>query len=144
MSALFRLASQFTAVSLLCLLAIPSSPQTADTVDYTYCSMISLLASPEKFDGIRVKTVGVARIEFEGNAIYLTIEQAGKRIFANGIRIRLPGDDFTPWQDFAHLSGKYVSIEGVFRKPDPQQQLFRGTITDVKSLYPLEGAEIEE
>jgi len=142
MSALFRIAITFLVVALLWASASPSFSQSAEKEDFCFCSMASLLATPGKYDGIRVRTNGVATIGFEADAIYLTKEHAREGILANAISIRLPSEDPAPWNEFKHLSGKYVLIEGIFHKPDPLEIGFRGSISDVKYLYALEDVEI--
>jgi hypothetical protein len=99
-----------------------------------YCSMVSLLADPERYDGKRVPTEGVATIGFEASAIYLSKEDARHHVLSNGIGIALP-EDPTPRNDFRHLEGKYVLGEGRFHQPHPLESGWRGFITEINLLY---------
>jgi hypothetical protein len=48
-------------------------------------SLVELLARPERFDGRRVRVIGFAHFEFEGNALYLHREDWAHGIPQNGL-----------------------------------------------------------
>jgi hypothetical protein len=74
-------------------------------------SLVELIANPGLYDGTRVFVEGAVRIEFEGNAIYLSAGDLEKRIHKNAVWLEMPAAD-------AHarsaLDGKYVGVCGVF------------------------------
>lgn len=96
-------------------------------------SMIQLIATPEKYQGQRVRILAFLRIEFEGNAVYLHKEDYEKAIYRNGLWIDLPKGTSSS----KGLSNQYVLVEGVFdgnRKG--HLDLWSGTIGDVTRLEP--------
>jgi hypothetical protein len=96
-------------------------------------SLIQLIATPEKYQGQRVRIRAFLRIEFEGNAVYLHKEDYEKAIHRNGLWIDLPKGISSS----KGLSSQYVLAEGVFdgnRKG--HLDLWSGTISDVTRLEP--------
>ena len=57
------------------------SKKTANRNRVEDVTIIQLLATPEKYDGQRIRVVGVGNLEFEGNAIYLSKEDLSYRIY---------------------------------------------------------------
>ncbi len=45
---------------------------TKDSSKIQYVSLINLIATPEKYNGKWVRVIGVARFEFEGDALFLS------------------------------------------------------------------------
>jgi hypothetical protein len=74
-------------------------------------SLIRVIGAPENFDGKLITVVGVPRIEFEGNALYLHREDFDQRLSKNALWLSVPKDKFKEWKA---LEGKYVLVEGVF------------------------------
>ena len=66
--------------------AVPSDRERVES-----CSIINLIVTPERYDGKRIETWGVARMEFEGTAIYISSESAEHRARVNGIYLALGG-----------------------------------------------------
>ena len=89
-------------------LLVLASIAMAEPIDV---SLITLIAKPAEFDGKQVRVTGFARVEFEGNAIYLHRDDYLYGITKNGL-----------WLDLEMVSSKlaagadkrYVLIEGVF------------------------------
>ena len=80
-------------------------------------SLIQLIANPEKYHGKRVRVIGVARIEFEGNGIWLTKEHYEHRIYKNSLWIEPDYKTLgSKRQQLQELNGKYVLMDGVFNK----------------------------
>ena len=96
-------------------------------------SMIQLIATPEKYQGKRVRLLAFLRIEFEGNAVYLHKEDYEQAIFRNGLWIDLPKGIVSG----NGLTNQYVLVEGVFDGTQSGHMgLWSGMITDVTRLEP--------
>lgn len=70
-------------------------------------SLLELIANPIPFHGRRIRVVGFAHFEFEGNALYVHELDWQHNIFKNGVWVDPP-------QGADSLSGHYVLIEGRF------------------------------
>ena len=77
-------------------------------------SLISLIARPERFDGIRVRTAGVAVIQMEQYMLYLGPYDADEGIENNGVWLALDHDQISRWRG---LNRRLVEVEGVFQIP---------------------------
>lgn len=106
------------------------------------CSMINLIATPDDYDGKRIETQGVARMEFEGTAIYTSPESAKHRVKVNGIYLAL-GDSEVSKSSREHLDGKWVFVVGVYHKPERGSVDWRGHIDQITHLYAPEDVEME-
>jgi hypothetical protein len=73
-------------------------------------SMIQLIATPEKYQGERVRVLAFLRLEFEGDAVYLHQQDYEQAIYRNGLWIDLPKTTASG----KNLSNQYVLVEGVF------------------------------
>jgi len=80
-------------------------------------SLMQLIVNPEQYHGKPVRVIGVSRIEFEGDSIWLTKEHYQHRIYKNSLWIvpDYKALGVTP-QDLEKLNGKYVLMEGIFNK----------------------------
>ncbi|MFY7867182.1 hypothetical protein, partial [Roseateles sp.] len=97
-------------------------------------SLISLIATPKEFDGKRVRVMGFARLEFEGNAIYLHRDDYLQGITKNGLWL-----DVVPVSKKSALStnNQYVIVEGVFSTKDGGHLgLWSGSIQRVTRMDP--------
>ena len=103
-----------------------------------FCSIISLIANPEDYDGKRIRTEGVARIGHEDTAIYLSADSATHRITVNGIQVAV--DPSKALKEKLHL--KWVLIEGTYHKWQPDETRWRGYIDEITLLYAPEDMEI--
>jgi len=74
-------------------------------------SLINLIATPKEFDGKLVRVKGFARVEFEGNAIYLHRDDYLQGITKNGLWLDF--EESSPKQ-MARIDKRYVLVEGVF------------------------------
>ena len=90
------------------LAAVRSGRQSANS-EPANVSMVALLASAEKYNGVRVRTYGFLAIEFEGNALYLHQEDYIRGLGKNALEL-----NFSQAQEkqFKSLHRKYVIIEG--------------------------------
>ena len=80
-------------------------------------SLIALIANPEIYQGQLVRVTGVANLEFEGDAIYLSKECHKYGITKNALWIEPDYEVLgVTWDELKELNGQYVLIEGIFDK----------------------------
>ena len=92
----------------------------ADEVE-CYCSIVELIANPEKYDGMRVQFQGYAQPTGEGRdhgLVYLSKEDAGILNIANAILLDDSNSKNSKTAGFDRFDGKYVLVEGIFRFDD--------------------------
>lgn len=90
--------------------------QDKATSEVELVSIVGLIAAPEAYDGRRILVVGVAQIEFEQDLLYLSPADFESRVLPNAIRLSFAVKD--PLRN-PSLSGRYVGVEGVFRRKQP-------------------------
>ena len=101
-------------------------------------SIINLISTPEKYEGKTVRLVGVAKIEFEDNAIYLNQNDLKSLNYKNGIWLAVKKEQVSEFEKF---SGKPVLVEGVFNsKRKGHLNLWSGSIDVILRIeeYPKE------
>jgi hypothetical protein len=90
--------------------------------------VIQLIATPERFDGKRIRVTGYLNIQFEDMALYLHEEDCMQGIQKNAFWIELPNS-------LSQTPAGYVTVEAVL---DPSRHghlsAYQGTLTDVTSL----------
>ena len=95
----------------LFIMIFPCCAQPKSTTYPQDVSIIQLIATPEKYEGVLIRVIGYLRLEFEGNDIYLSQED-----FINGILKNALGVDVN--KNMMKYFGKnylgYCLIEGVF------------------------------
>ncbi|MBI1921699.1 MAG: hypothetical protein HYS23_11550 [Geobacter sp.] len=78
-------------------------------------SLINLIATPERYHGRRVRVIGVANFEFEGNALYLSKADVNlvtkNAVWLSPDTATLKVTEPTLAHDF---NGQYVLVEGLF------------------------------
>jgi hypothetical protein len=96
-------------------------------------SIVELIATPEMFDGKRVRTVGFVHFEFEGNGLYLHKEDWTHSLYRNGLWVDLAkGVSRTDCQDH------YVLVEGTFRSGNRGHMgLWSGAVEEITRCMPL-------
>jgi hypothetical protein len=77
--------------------------------------MIQLIANPEKYDGKLVFVKGVGNLQYEGDAVYLNIDDYINGNTLNGLWITLD-EDVISYEEAKKYNGKYVIIIGEFDK----------------------------
>lgn len=77
----------------------------------SYVSMISLIATPERYHNKMVSVVGYAVIEFENVGIFLSDNDAKNNISHNSISLLLTDKEI---EKYLKLANRYVVVEGVF------------------------------
>ena len=94
-------------------------------------SMTELIATPERYHGVKVRLTAVGNLEFEGNYI-TTDKEAWENHTNDQIWIEL-GEELEPYYErLQRYNGEYVIIEGVFDMYDKGQfEMFQGTLHDV-------------
>lgn len=114
-----------------------------DTTCVLYApSIIELIARPEVYDGKRVRLIGFANLEFEGNSLYLGREDYLQMISRNGLWLDV-GDSVA--KQFAKELPGYVIVEGEFSSSDRGHfGMWSGAIKNVSRFQPNSSrAEIE-
>ena len=101
-------------------------------------SLINLIATPDKYHNKIVRVIGVANIEFEGDAIYLSTEHLINGATKNALWItpnyQAIGKTDT---ELSKYNGQYVLVEGVFNKGNHgHMDLFSGSIDNIKRFMP--------
>lgn len=97
-------------------------------------SLITLIAKPADFDGKQVRVKGFARVEFEGNAIYLHRDDYLYGITKNGLWLDL---EMVPSKSAAGADKRYVLVEGVFSMEEQGHfGLWSGSIKHITRIQP--------
>lgn len=98
--------------------------------------MISVLNDPQKFNAVRLRLRGICRIEFEGNALYLSRQSFNDRHAEQAIWLNL-GWPVKP--DVQRLDGQEVIIEGTFDGAGKGHWgAFAGSLKDIQALKVVE------
>ncbi len=94
-------------------------------------SMTELIATPERYHGVKVRLTAVGNLEFEGNCISAS-KEAWENYTGDRIWIEL-GEEIAPYYErLQRYNGEYVIIEGVFDMYDKGHfDMFGGTLRDV-------------
>ena len=84
-------------------------------------SIVSLISTPEKYDGLKVRISGALRLEFETDQICLHLEDIENNLMQNCIWLGNVSPKVTEQiNDLAvSYNRKYVLLEGVFKAPPP-------------------------
>ena len=94
--------------------------------------MVALLATPQRYEGKIVRTVGFMCVEFENDALYLHEEDYRHGLHKNSLALRLSESQR---KQFKGLSLKYVLIEGTVYANGPEQtDLWSGAIGNITRL----------
>jgi hypothetical protein len=100
--------------------------------DASGVSLLQLLATPERYDGVLVRTIGFLWLEFEGNKLYLHREDYEHAIVKQAVWLDFPQD---PTAEQRRLRGNYVLVEGVFNaKRGGHMGLSTGAIEKISRL----------
>jgi hypothetical protein len=98
--------------------------------------MISILNEPQKFNAVRLRLRGICRIEFEGNALYLSRESFTDRYAQQAIWLNL-GWPVKP--DIQKLDGHEVIVEGTFdAAARGHLGAFAGALKDIQGIMAVE------
>lgn len=96
-----------------------------------YVSMTDLIATPERYHGVKVRLIAVGNLEFEGDCVSLS-KEAWENHTKDQIWIEL-GEELQPYYErLQRYNGEYVIIEGVFDMYDKGQfEMYQGALHDV-------------
>jgi len=97
-------------------------------------SIVTLLAEPASNSPQRVQVAGFLTLEFEGQALYLHEEDYQQQITRNAIRIALTPEQETQYKE---LSGSYVLVEGSFKKIPNSEDIFTGSLFQIRRIVKL-------
>ncbi len=119
----------------LCVALLFGLGDAARSAEIPEVSLIQLIASPERYDGKRVRVEGFALIEFEGNALYFHKEDKDVGLSKNAIWLEVPEEKETKWK--LH-SGSYVLVVGTFRAANRGHwDMFSGALEGIIRFEPL-------
>jgi len=99
-------------------------------------SIIRLIAAPRDFDSASVLTMGYLRMEFEGDALYLSENDFRNSLDANAIGIVASVE---MRKELQKVNGMYVAIVGVYHAGPNARivQGFRGSLTDIQRVVAI-------
>jgi len=102
-------------------------------------SIIQLIATPKSFDGKRVIVVGVPRIQFEGNCLFLHKEDYEASLAPNALWLSVPRDKYAAWKA---LEGRYVTVHGTFNAEHKGHLgVYGGALQDITQFDVLSSAK---
>jgi hypothetical protein len=88
----------------------PASHHSHACEDPDDVSLIRIIATPERFNGRCVRTIGYLHLEFEGDGLYVRREDYERMISKNGLWIDIDSDSLAPWP---LVNDHYVLVEGI-------------------------------
>ena len=95
-------------------------------------SMISLIATPEKYQNKKITTLGYVSLGFEANGIYVHQEDVNQNLLINGLWL---DSEKRGTFDVDKVQGKYCIIEATFRSDKKGHfGMWSGTLTEIKRL----------
>src|ERR1044072_1835706 len=121
--------SKLAAIALLCFCATATTDAGKSAEDPIWVSIVSLIATPEKYDGKYIRVLGIAYLDSKNfiNAIYLTREDKLKANDVNGVFLYLPA----PGPRTDRLNGRFVVAQGIFRSDEKGHlHKFPGSLID--------------
>lgn len=93
--------------------------------------MMELIAQPVSSSARRVQVAGFLVLDFEGEALFFHKEDYQKGLTRNAIRIALTEEQAKKYKDFA---GTYVWVEASFIKRKNSEDLYTGSLFDVRQI----------
>jgi hypothetical protein len=128
------------------LLACAAAPQSAlSTANLTACaesvsvSLVALVATPERFAGRCVRTIGYMHLEFEGNGLYIHRDDYRQDIYKNGVWLDV---EALPRGSRPEINDRYVIVEGIVDAASHGHMgAWSASIRDISRLdpwYPIE------
>lgn len=82
-------------------------------------SIVSLVATPEKYDSVMVRVEGVGLFQFESSFICLNMDALNYNMLSNCLKVGVLTEDvqLSAEKILGEYHGEYISLEGVFEKP---------------------------
>jgi hypothetical protein len=100
-------------------------------------SLLQLIANPVAFDGKRVRVIGFAHIEFEGQDLFLHREDFEHMLLKNALWLDVP---LRP--EVTKFNGRYMIVEGTFSaRSKGHLGNNSGAIIDVSRYDPMPSRE---
>jgi len=93
------------------ILALLLTWRSVDANEISYVSIINLIATPEKYSNKTVNVVGYAVIEFENIGLYLSENDATRKITQNSLYLDIEDNQMEKCIKGNH---KYILVQGVF------------------------------
>ena len=94
----------------------------------------AILANPTKFDHVKIRIKGVARIEFEGNSLYADRSAYDARTSKDALWLEI---GWPVTQDVQQLNGHDVIVEGTFDASlRGHERAYAGSMVGVDKLSP--------
>lgn len=100
-------------------------------------SYYKVLARPEEYDGKRIQVVGILSISDEDNvaSLYPNMESFHYHVKVDSLSIEFTSQQ---WTRFASLNGKFVAIEGTFKRlSEADDYTAAGMVTQTTRLVDL-------
>jgi hypothetical protein len=95
-------------------------------------SLEQIVSTPDRFDGVLVRVSGVARVEFEGNALYLTRESFERRDHPGALWLNL---GWPVSKEILLLNGEEVLVDARVDAADRgNMRAFAATLTDIQHI----------
>jgi len=122
----------FAAILMLIAERVSLAQATTDDVQHALpASIVTLLAQPASNIVKRVQVAGFLVLDFEGEALYLHKEDYQEGLTRNAIRMALTPEQMKQYQN---LAGSYVYIGASFIKRRNSEDIFTGSLFDVKEI----------
>jgi hypothetical protein len=122
----------------LCLVVLVLAGDVANSVEVPDVSLVSLIATPERFDGIYVNVQGIAYFDSKHyvNAIFLTREDKVRGNSSNAVFLY-----FSPaMRNCDRLNGKFVTVQGKFSSANKGHlNMFPACLLNVDRLQAVQG-----
>lgn len=100
------------------------------------CSLVSLIANPDRFDGRSVRVVGIMKSTELGVALFMDRESYEYHVISNSIVINLKSSYFDP-AILPLAEGHYVDVVGLFdRESTNGRYLVNGMLKEVLPILP--------
>lgn len=123
-----KLVSVLLVAVALVLALLPVHSQTNEAKKPTHVSLLHLIVTPERFDGKLVSVTGFLTLGRENDYLYFSENDATHILLQNAIGVDR-NEEIGRNED--PLKGRYVQIEGVFRKGKHLHE--EGYLTDIRS-----------
>jgi len=128
-----------TLLYLIILIIIPSIVLSAEEKKDAHpinVSIINLISTPEKYHEKEIIIRGCATFKYEGDAKYLSENDAKYGIRSNGIWLKVYK---TPqYKEYKKLHGKHIQVRGIFdMNMKGNRSAYAGTIKEITRIYKL-------
>lgn len=124
----FMIAVWVCLISMVFLVTEETLAKSEEPVDVP---LIRLIAVPEKYNGVLVRTIGFVRLEFEGNVMFPHRDDYEHSLVGNGVWININENNLK--QEGSTYVMKYCLIVGTFDMNDHGHMgLWSGSLNNIK------------